>query len=63
MKIQQMYITRHHRFRLEIHSDDLFTHSQMQSLTHEEHDYLKDQLLEVAHSLDIFMPKPNGKPD
>jgi hypothetical protein len=63
MKIEQPFITRHHRFQLNIESDDLFTHSQMQSLTFEEKAYLKDLLLEVAQALDIFMPKPNGKPD
>lgn len=60
MTIEQMLVTEHYRFKLTIASDDLITHSAMQSLSNDEKLYLRQHLLEVANSLVIFMP-PSGK--
>lgn len=60
MVIEQMLVTKLWRFRLKIESDDIETHSGMQSLTDDEKLCLRNHLMEVAHSLTIFMPT-NGK--
>lgn len=60
MTIEQMLVTKLYRFRLKIESDDLITHSGMQSLTDDEKKYLRNHLMDVAYSLTIFMPT-NGK--
>lgn len=62
MTIEQMLVTSRYRFKLTIQSDDLITHSAMQSLTDDEKFYLRNHLMEVANSIVIFMPN-NGKLD